>query len=100
MAEAVNPKLWEHPEPASTRTWEFKTLIETKYNVQLHTYGDLQQWSKNYLNHFWKEVWHFTAIKASTPFAKVGFALNLESPLTALSGLLLRSSSIPHSDVQ
>ncbi len=89
MAEAVSPKLWEHPEPASTRTFEFKTLIETKYSVQLHTYQDLQKWSNNNLNNFWDEVWHFTGIKASTPFSKVGSALNLQSPLTVLSGSLL-----------
>lgn len=90
MAEAVSPKLWEHPEPISTRTYEFKTLIETKYNVQLHTYRDLQKWSNDHLNKFWEEVWHFTGIKASNPFSKVGSSVNLHSPLTVLSIPLLR----------
>jgi len=92
MAEAVSPKLWEPPEPASTRTFEFKTLIETKYNVQLHTYQDLQKWSNQHLKNFWEEVWHFTGIKALTLFSKVGSAVNLQSPLTLLCTFLLRMS--------
>ena len=81
MTEVVGPKLWEHPEPASTRMFEFKTLIETKYNVQLPAYRDLHEWTKNQLDNFWEEVWHFTGIKASTPFSKVGSALKLPSSL-------------------
>lgn len=100
MAEAVGQKLWEHPEPASTRTFEFKTLIERKHDVQLHTYQDLQKWSINHLENFWEEVWHYTGIKASTPFSKVGSTFNLQSPLILLSGLLLRNFFLFYSDAQ
>lgn len=100
MAEAVGQKLWEHPDPASTRTFEFRTLIEKKYDVHLHTYQDLLKWSNNHLDNFWEEVWHYTGINASTPFSKVGSTFNPQSPLILLSGQLLRNLFLFYLDVQ
>lgn len=51
--------------------YEFKTLVEKKYHVKLDGYEALRQWSITNVAQFWAEVWHFTGIKASTPFTKV-----------------------------
>ena len=72
MAAPVHQKLWEHENPISTRTYEFKRSIEAKYGVHLEDYEELRQWSINHLGPFWEEVWHFTGIRSSTPFTKVG----------------------------
>lgn len=85
MVGAISQKLWEHSDPTSTRTFEFKRLIETKYNTKLQTYENLRLWSINNLNPFWEEVWHFTGIKASTPFSKVGSSDYLQFKLVRAS---------------
>ncbi len=64
-----SPKLlWEHTDPSSTRIFEFKTLIESKYNLTLQEYEDLRQWSIAHTGNFWEEVWHFTGVRASCSF--------------------------------
>lgn len=66
------PKLlWKHRDPTSTRLFQFKKLLESKYEVDLEDYDKLRQWSILNINRFWEEVWHFTGIKASKPFIKV-----------------------------
>lgn len=64
-------KLWEHPHPESTRTFQFKSHVERKYHVHLRGYEDLRQWSLRNLSHFWEEVWHFTQMQASQSYIKV-----------------------------
>lgn len=63
--------LWRHKDPASTRMYRFKVLVEETHGVQLPDYESLRQWSIENLNAFWKHVWHFTAIVASEPFSEV-----------------------------
>lgn len=70
-------QLWMHSHPTQTRTYEFKTRIERKFNLQFVTYEDLRQWSISNINQFWQEVWHFTGIKASEPFTKVSNDLQI-----------------------
>ncbi|KAI4230192.1 MAG: hypothetical protein L6R36_000305 [Xanthoria steineri] len=60
--------LWRHKDPASSRMYRFKVLVEEAHGVQLPDYESLRQWSIDNLNAFWKHVWHFTAIVASEPF--------------------------------
>ena len=72
MSALTHEKLWEHPSPQTTKTHEFKRSIEQKYGVQLEDYESLRQWSTHNLAQFWEEVWHFTGIRASAPFTKVG----------------------------
>ena len=64
--------LWNHKEPQSTRIWAFKQKIRKKYGLELETYEALRQWSIDSPSSFWSEVWHFTGIKASSPYTEVG----------------------------
>lgn len=64
--------LWQHHNPESTRMYEFKRLIERKHGVRLPDYEALRQWSIQYLNDFWRNVWDFTGIVAETPSTQVG----------------------------
>ena len=66
-------QLWIHSDPTSTRIWEFKSIIERKYKVELRDYEALRQWSITCLSDFWSEVWHFTRIRSSAPFEQVAF---------------------------
>lgn len=71
MENAPPNRLWEHKDPSSTKTFEFKKHVETKYQVIFQDYEQLRQWSITNINKFWEEVWHFTGIKASNAFTKV-----------------------------
>ncbi|KAL8650871.1 MAG: hypothetical protein Q9210_003575, partial [Variospora velana] len=64
---SVSQALWQHHNPESTRMCEFKKLIERKHGVQLPDYEALRQWSIQYLNDFWRNVWDFTGVVAETP---------------------------------
>ena len=96
MSAPVHQKLWEHKSPHSTKTYEFKKVVEEKYKIQLEDYKSLHQWSVGHLAQFWEEVWHFTGIRASAPFIKVGnrrdmytrFTLNLASDFSAFCSFL------------
>lgn len=69
-AEAA-AELWRHANPESTRMWEFKERINSKYHLKLRTYDELYQWSIDSLSDFWEETWHFTGINSSKTFDKV-----------------------------
>ena len=73
MNDSQNPKLWQHPHPDTTRTYEFQKLIEKKFNISLPDYEALRKWSINNLNAFWEEVWAFTGVVSTQPFRKVGY---------------------------
>lgn len=64
-------ELWRHPNPESTRMWEFKELVNKKYGLELQSYDDLYAWSIENIAPFWGETWHFMGIKASKSFDKV-----------------------------
>lgn len=81
-------QLWMHSHPTRTRTDQFKTRIETKYNQQFLTYEELRQWSILNINRFWEEVWDFTSIKASKPFTKVPIEVQPGGFLDFVDGLL------------
>ncbi len=63
--------LWQHKDPTSTRMYEFKVLIEDKYNQKFSKYEDLRRWSVTNLSDFWEQIWKFTQMQASTPFLEV-----------------------------
>lgn len=80
--------LWKHPHPELTRTYLFKAHVEQKYDVHLPEYDHLRQWSLDNLSCFWEEVWAFTNIQASMPFAKVVCCREItrQSPLLKMLG--------------
>ena len=67
---ASHKMLWKHTDPTSTRMFQFKRLIENKYKLEFREYEDLRQWSIANIGKFWEEVWHFTGIRASSPFTE------------------------------
>ena len=68
----INPNkvLWEHPEPKTTRTWEFLQYVESKHKIKLQNYESLRQWSITSLEDFWADVWDFTGVKSSKTCSK------------------------------
>lgn len=71
MEDPLPELLWKPANPESTRIFDFKKSLESKYGVQLKSYQELYQWSISNINPFWEEVWHFTGVKASRAFTKV-----------------------------
>lgn len=69
--QGTGPLLWTNKDPTSTRIWEFKTLIEEKYQIKLSDYAALHQWSIANVSDFWQEVVSFTGINFSSPFKEV-----------------------------
>ena len=64
-------ELWRHASPQASRMHQFKHLISHKYGVELPQYEHLYRWSIENIAAFWKEVWHFTGVRASEPFQTV-----------------------------
>lgn len=71
MEGTVGRPLWTHPRPDTTRTNEFRVHIEKTYGEELPSYEHLRRWSCEHLDQFWQQVWHFTGVRASQPYAKV-----------------------------
>ncbi|KAK9321991.1 hypothetical protein V1517DRAFT_324964 [Lipomyces orientalis] len=64
-------ELWRYEQPEETESWCFLELINKKYGTDIKTYQGLYQWSIDNIPEFWGEVWDFTNIVASTPYASV-----------------------------
>ncbi|KAH7381944.1 acetoacetyl-CoA synthase-like protein [Cadophora sp. MPI-SDFR-AT-0126] len=71
ISKSSKPKLWTHPDPDSTRMFEFMRGVNLKYQLSLKTYEDLYRWSVGNIDHFWGEVWDFTGITAEEPYSEV-----------------------------
>ena len=67
---ASHKMLWKHTDPTSTRMFQFKNLIESKYELELREYEHLRQWSIANIGKFWEEVWHFTGVRSSCSFTQ------------------------------
>lgn len=65
-------ELWRHPDPESTQMYKFLQKVKAKYDLDIHDYPGLYQWSIENVAEFWEEVWHFCGIKASKPYSQVG----------------------------
>ena len=68
-----NKVLWE-PSFSSikkTNLTHFQSRINQKYNLSIDNYLDLHNWSINYLDQFWEEVWEFSNIKFSKIFSQI-----------------------------
>ena len=69
-------KLWEHPDPKSSRMFEFMQMLNDKYNAKVDSYRELHKWSIDNLAAFWGEVWDYTGIVASRPYRLVRMRLH------------------------
>ncbi|KAF7865230.1 hypothetical protein EAF04_006207 [Stromatinia cepivora] len=69
--DSLATELWRHPDPTSTRMYEFKEIVNEKYNLKLESYDDLYRWSIGNIAEFWEETWWFTGIRAERGFDKV-----------------------------
>lgn len=66
-----SPELWRHSNPKDTQFYAFQQHVKQKHNIAGESYEDLWQWSVDNPAAFWEEIWHYTGIKASTPYKKV-----------------------------
>lgn len=68
---SAGTELWRHPNPTTTRMWEFMQIVNENNQVKLRTYEELYQWSIKNIGRFWEETWNFTGITASKKWDKV-----------------------------
>lgn len=66
-------ELWRHSAPESTQIYDFMTKVNKKYGLSLSDYDALWKWSTSEPAQFWEEIWHYTHIKAHTPYKKVSY---------------------------
>ena len=64
-------KLWEHPDPQSTKMYEFMQYLNVKHGLALKNYDDMHTWSIENIPMFWEEVWKHLRVKASRPYENV-----------------------------
>lgn len=55
----------------NTNMYKLMTSVNSKYNLDLNSYADLQQWSVDNKKEFWKEVWNLAEIKHSEPYTDI-----------------------------
>ncbi|KAF2496573.1 acetoacetate-CoA ligase [Lophium mytilinum] len=54
----IPQKLWEHPDPESTRMYKFMQKANRKWGLSMKTFQDLYEWSVGETrNDFWREIW-------------------------------------------
>ncbi|KAI1485187.1 acetoacetyl-coenzyme A synthetase [Biscogniauxia mediterranea] len=71
MAAAVPRKLWEHPNPRTTRMWEFMQRINKKYQLNLKTFRELYQFSIAKRSEFYAEVFDYVNLIHAGTYARV-----------------------------
>ncbi|EAU38746.1 conserved hypothetical protein [Aspergillus terreus NIH2624] len=62
MAPSLPRKLWEHPNPKSTKIWAFREKLEQEKGIKLPTYDALQKWSVDNRAEFWAFCWDYLPI--------------------------------------
>lgn len=55
----------------NTNMYKLMASVNSKYNLDLNSYADLQQWSVDNKKEFWKEVWNLAEIKHSEPYTDI-----------------------------
>lgn len=98
--------LWRHPDPTSTRMWDFLQRVNERHGTSLRTYAELHRWSIDDVAAFWAAAWDFVGIRHSRPYdavvddeartmfprpawfggAKLNFAQNLLFPAQQVDG--------------
>lgn len=95
---STGPKeLWRHSAPESTQIHDFMAKTGQKHGTSFGNYNDLWNWSISEPAKFWEEIWHYTGIKAHTPYDRVTFLNRLSEylGLTPLSGLGAGPAALP-----
>ncbi|KAI1633566.1 acetoacetyl-coenzyme A synthetase [Biscogniauxia mediterranea] len=68
---AVPRKLWEHPNPRTTRMWEFMQRINKKYQLNLKTFRELYQFSTTKRSEFYAEVFDYVNLIHAGTYTRV-----------------------------
>ncbi|KAJ7047363.1 acetoacetyl-CoA synthetase [Mycena alexandri] len=61
-SESNNAPLYLPKNPNASATFQFKSKINTKYNLDLRTYADLWFWSTSHIADFWTTAWDAMSI--------------------------------------
>lgn len=70
-AADISKLLWEHPDPKSTKMWDFMQKVNKKHGKTFHTYTDLYQWSIDNVADAWADIWDYCGIRHSQPYKHV-----------------------------
>ncbi|KAI0598082.1 acetoacetyl-coenzyme A synthetase [Biscogniauxia sp. FL1348] len=68
---AVPRKLWEHPNPRTTKMWEFMQRINKKYQLNLQTFRELYQFSVTKRSEFYAEVFDYLNLIHTGTYTRV-----------------------------
>ncbi|KAF5027287.1 hypothetical protein F66182_630 [Fusarium sp. NRRL 66182] len=55
----VPRKVWEHPDPKSSKMWAFMQESNRLYGLNLKTFNDLYEWSCSHRSDFYAQLWSF-----------------------------------------
>ncbi|KAK3047969.1 hypothetical protein LTR09_010644 [Extremus antarcticus] len=68
---AAGQPLWRHPDPKSTKLWDFLQTVNKKHHKNFETYNDLYEWSITNVSASWGEMWDYVGIRHSQPYTSV-----------------------------
>jgi acetoacetyl-CoA synthetase len=65
----VGEILWQPSQQwiENTNLHKFRLWLKEKHNLEFDTYQDMRRWSIEHLDDFWKAIWDYFKIDASTP---------------------------------
>ena len=65
--------LWEPSKERKMRAnvSKFMDFVNKRYGLQVHSYGELHDWSVKNIPDFWESVWDFCGVKASKSYDKI-----------------------------
>ncbi|QIW95652.1 hypothetical protein AMS68_001170 [Peltaster fructicola] len=68
---ATSEALWRHPDPGSTRMWDFMQQVNKNHSKNFKTYDELYRWSIDDIAVVWKEIWDFVGVRHSKAYTSV-----------------------------
>lgn len=63
--------LWRHPDPQSSRMWEFMQQINKNHSKNFQSYDELYDWSIDDIAALWAEIWDFVGVRHLKPYDSV-----------------------------
>lgn len=82
--EATPSKLWTHPNPETTRLWDFLQRVNKENGFQMQSYEELLEWSTENIAAFWTEVWDYVGVRVSQPYHEVCHDSNIPDSIIGL----------------
>ena len=69
----MNQILWkpDKKQIENSQIEAFRLQVNSRFDINLHNYNELYDWSINHISDFWKAIWGYMAIEHSNDYSKI-----------------------------